>query len=239
MRLTRFLNVPRRTVALVSAVCLVIVLLAASSQLLAARGRAAGNSPATARLAASGRLSGAQRAWMDDGAWFQRLIYLYASGNAPIQQAAVSAGNSAGLNAAQVSAISSAVRAAWLRMMTEDPASVGRVGVKANYAGQRRVLSSLRSALSRVAGVHYSALLTATDRAYATTNSPTWLRANGLAAATVPAIVSRVPGPQRFLVGAVYATSFCILTAQNKCDTSNYVALPDVYVKYASLAKAA
>lgn len=240
MQAFRFPHISRRTGAVAGIVGFIALLLTAGSPLVA-QGYAMGNATVAARHTAAHQAA-ERSAWVRDGAWFQRLIYLYASGNAPIQRAAVSAGGAAGLSATQVTSISRAVRAAWVRMMTEDPASVGRTGVQPNYAGQQRVLAGLRSALARIAGGRYSALLKSTDRVYATTNSPTWLRANGLesgrASRQAPATVQQPPSfrpAQRYKTAVVYATSFCIMNAQQTCDTSSYVAVPDAYVKYASL----
>lgn len=217
-------------VALLGAACLVALVMTLASPLLAAPRRAPANPGPQPPVASPASLTPAQRGtWTTDGAWFQRLIYLYASGNAPIQRAAVSAGSAAGLSATQVAGISAAVRAAWVQMMAADPATVGRVGAKPSFTGQQRVLAGLRASLSRLGGANYSALLAATDRTYGTTTSATWLRSNGLTAAA-PA-----GSPQYHVIGSVYATSFCINTAPNQCDNSNYVAVPDAYVKYASI----
>lgn len=230
MRAIRFPRFSRRARALSGAPYIVALLLVAASAWMAAPRPAQPTQPA----AAAAPLTATQRSvWASDGAWFQRLIYLYASGNTPIQRAALSAGGSAGLKPEQVASVSAAVRAAWIQMMAADPASVGRVGTVPNYTGQQSVLASLRTTLARVAGADYNALLATTDRTYATTSSPAWLSANGLAApATAPATSV---SPQYRVIGTVYATSFCILSAPNQCDTSNYVAVPDAYVKFASI----
>ena len=220
-----------RARALLYAPCLVALVLAAASVWMAAPKYAPAHSTAGA---GSPPLTATQRSvWTSDGAWFQRLIYLYASGNAPIQRAALAAGGSAGLSPAQVERVSAAVRSAWVQMMSADPASVGRIGTQPNYAQQQSVLSGLRAALAQIAGTQYSTLVAATDQTYTTTSSAAWLRANGLA---MPAALATAPVSPRYrLVGTVYATSFCITNAQSQCDTSNYVAVPDAYVKFASL----
>src|SRR5258708_45302 len=118
-------------------------------------------------------------AWAQDAAWFQRLIFVYASGNAPIQQAAVQTGAAAGLPAAQVRQVSSAVRATWLRLMRADPASLGRPA-KPSPAAQNTVLDALPAQRRAIAGAHYDTLLADSDRVYAQISQPSWLSAHGL-----------------------------------------------------------
>ncbi len=244
IRVPHFPRLPRftaryrgRALALLGAGCLITLLVTAGAPLLAAPRHAAAN-PVPAPPPP---LTAAQRAtWTTDGAWFQRLIYLYASGNAPIQHAALAAGATAGLSAAQMASVSAAVRTAWIKMMAADPASVGRVGARPSFAGQQGVLSSLRAALARISGAKYSALLAATDHTYATANSAAWLRANGLGAATATGSTNAAGTASYHVIGTVYATSFCIPIPNSnpqQCDLSlgNYVAVPDAYVKYASL----
>ncbi|MGH2515875.1 MAG: hypothetical protein ACRDHP_09495 [Ktedonobacterales bacterium] len=243
----------RRLWSLASAVCLVLLVATSLSALAARRPlptRPGANPGTNSSASHPGTLpDGALRAWAQDGAWFQRLIYLYASGNVPIQQAALAAGASAGLRATQVARVSVAVRAAWVAMMTADPAELGRTGVAPNPAGQRAVLDGLRTTLRTVAGDRYDSLLTATETAYRQTASAAWLRARGLQTGAAGRT------PNGFV--SVYATSFSIPgfvnTTTGAASASDgtrptlslhpippqplpgYVALPDAYLKYANL----
>ena len=162
--------------------------------------------------------------WAKDAAWFQRMIYLYASGNAPIQLAATQAESRAGLTTAQATQVGVDVRQAWISLMHADPASLGRPGVKPNRSGQSTALARLRATLQQLTTGHYSTFLAASDQTYALTSSPAWLRSSGLSSATA------APASRAKIYTSVYATSFSI-----PGDTSAYVALPDAYLKYANL----
>lgn len=165
--------------------------------------------------------------WKSDGAWFQRLIYLYASGNAPIQRQALAAGQEAGLAAGQVVQVSAAVRATWLRLMRDDPATIGRPSARPNLHGQQGALAALRARLRHITGAQYVSFLAATERAYTLASASSWLQQNGLLVGTGP----QPPRPTKLFV-TVWATSFSI---QGQPASSQYVALPDAYLKYASL----
>ncbi len=118
-------------------------------------------SPALASPRPSSALDTMQStSWTQNGAWFQRMMYVFASGNAPIQQAATAAGGNAGLTDTQVTAVSRAVRAAWVHLMTADPATLGRVGAVPDASAQASVLGELRGSLSSIAGARYASLLT-------------------------------------------------------------------------------
>ncbi|HEV8192723.1 MAG TPA: hypothetical protein VGP82_14760 [Ktedonobacterales bacterium] len=161
--------------------------------------------------------------WIADSAWFQRLIYVYASGEPAIQQQAVAAGEQAQLTSAQVLRISAAVRAAWKRLMQLDPASLGRTSVRPNLGGQQTALAGLRAALRQIVGARYNTFVAAADRTYALVSNPTWVQAHAIA-------FRRFGPPPRYRL--VWATSFAI---PNTPDSARYVALPDVYLKFANL----
>jgi len=170
----------------------------------------------------------AQSVWRSNGWWFQQVVYVYASGNAAINEVVAQAERDAHLTDAQMREVTSLVRTAWLDMMRRDPATLGRQGVSANYAGQLAVVSSLRAALGRVAGNHYRQLLAATTTAYQQASSVSWLSAHGL---KPDALQVDARTGQMYVM--VYATSFSI-----PGDSSSYVALPDAYLKFADLGEA-
>lgn len=173
------------------------------------------------------RLTGAQTAaarWSADDAWFQQLIYVFASGDPAIQQQAVAAGKQARLSSGQVANISAAVRAAWKRLMRLDPASLGSPRARPNLAGQRTVLDGLRATLRKIAGSHYNALLAATDSAYKLVSDPNWVGQHAAIA------MRRNVLPAGYVL--VWATSFAI---PNTANSARYVALPDAYLKFANL----
>lgn len=165
----------------------------------------------------------ALRQWASDGAWFQRLIYLYASGDAPIQAQAAQAGRAVGLTSAQVKRVSASVRAAWLEMMRADPASLGRVNARPNVTAQQHELARLRAGLQSIVGSHYAAFLATTDQTYVRISSPAWVQSNILGGPTI-----HQPSPYSILV---YATGF---TLQGQPQNAQYVALPDAYLKFAN-----
>jgi hypothetical protein len=206
---------PARTV-LVMAAC--VVLLVVAHDVGAATQTPGTQKPARDKAAAAARLHRSA-----DGTWFQRLIYVYASGEPAIQQQAVAAGKQAKLSSAEVSRVSAAVRAAWKRLMQLDPASLGRTGVRPNPGGQRTALDGLRAALRQIAGARYNSFTAATDRTYALVSDPTWVQAHAIA-------FRRTVLPPRYRL--VWATSFAIPGVP---DSARYVALPDVYLKYANL----
>jgi hypothetical protein len=113
--------------------------------------------------------------------------------------------------------------------MTADPASLGRVGVAPNRAGQQTALDGLRTQLQGIAGAHYSALLTQTAATYASVTAPGWLASHGL--------LPRGAAPAGYV--GVYATSFLIPVKRGEILprqwANGYVALPDAYLKYANL----
>ncbi|MGH2486679.1 MAG: hypothetical protein ACRDHE_11760, partial [Ktedonobacterales bacterium] len=167
--------------------------------------------------------------WAQDSAWFQQMIALYASGNAPIQAAAATTLARAGLPSADARGVSADVRAAWVRLMSADPATLGRVGVAPNRAGQQTALSALRANLQGIAGAHYNAFLTQSAATYASVSAPGWLANHGL--------LPQGAAPAGYV--GVYATSFLIPVKRGEILprqwANGYVALPDAYLKYANL----
>jgi hypothetical protein len=233
----------RRLWAVACAACLTAMLVSLLGTLAVRQAVAAQRS---ARGGTAGQTGAALRTWERDAAWFQRLIYVYASGNLPIQRSATASGVAAGLRPDAVVRIASAVRAAWVRMMTADPAELGRLGVKPNLVGEQNVLTGLRRALQGIAGPHYGALLSATEATYRMVANPAWLRAQGMA----PAVASRSSRTTSASssTALVYATSFRIPlyiggfgpggragTPMPAPTQVGYVALPDAYVKFANL----
>jgi hypothetical protein len=202
--------------AVICSLCLIVVVLLASSPLVRQAQATAG----------ARRTITSMTTWVADGAWFQRLIFLYASGDAPIQQAALASGRTAGLRDVETARVSAAVRAAWIALMSADPATLGRPDVAPNLAGQQHALGKLRATLRAVAGSRYNALLGATERTFAQATSPDWLRLQGLTQTSQPG--RPAPGSLVF----VYATSFSI---PNPPRPGAYVALPDAFVKIANL----
>jgi hypothetical protein len=219
-----------RTGAVTCAVCLIAVALLATSPLVR---------PAQATATAQHTAS-TMNTWVADGAWFQRLIFLYASGDAPIQQAALGAGRTAGLRDVDTARVSAAVRAAWIALMSADPATLGRPGAAPYLTGQQRALGKLRAALRAIAGSRFNALLAATERTFAQATSPDWLRLQGLTQSSQPRSFSLAGRNSGSLTGRpapgglvfVYATSFSIPTPPRP---GAYVALPDAFVKFANL----
>lgn len=175
------------------------------------------------------RAAAAPTTWAQDSAWFQQMIFLYASGNAPIQSAAAGTLTQAGLPSASTATVAAEVRATWVRLMTADPASLGRTGAAPNRASQLAALDALRTGLQNLAGSHYSALLSATTKTYAAISAPSWLRAHGL--------LPNGAAPAGYV--GVYATSFLIPVKRGELLprqwANGYVALPDAYLKYANL----
>lgn len=206
---------PARAV-LVMAVCVVVLFVAHDAG-------AATHTLQIPKLAHDNAAAGARLHWSADSAWFQRLIYVYASGEPAIQQQAIAAGTQAKLTPMEVSRISAAVRAAWKRLMQLDPASLGRSGARPNIAGQHIALDGLRAALRQIAGARYNTFIAATERTYALVSDPTWVQAHAIA-------FRRSVLPPRFRL--VWATSFAI---PGTPDSARYVALPDAYLKYANL----
>lgn len=166
--------------------------------------------------------------WAQDSAWFQQMIFLYASGNAPIQSAAATTVAHVGLAGGDTARVSAAVRAAWVQIMSADPASLGRTGARPNRAGQQATLGALRATLQAIAGSHYAAFIAASARTYATVSAPRWLQARGVLPRTMAA----------GFVGE-YATSFLIPVKRGQMLprqwANGYVALPDAYLKFANL----
>src|SRR5579875_54150 len=167
---------------------------------------------------------GGMQEWAQNGAWFQRMIYLYASGMPPIQQAALSAGAQAKLTTSQVASVTQAVRTTWVSLMRIDPATLGRMGAHPNIAGQWRALMGLRSTLAHIAGSHITAFYAASGRVYAQVSQYSWLIAHLPHAHSI----TKTFGDYAL----IYATAFSI---PNTPTSEQYVALPDVYLKYANL----
>jgi hypothetical protein len=219
-RLTRWMYAPRpRALTLIACLALAVAVAAVplAPRVFGARTPAASGGTRPVSLAT----------WKSDGAWFQRLIYLYASGNAPIQRQALVAGQEAGLASGQVSQVSAAVRATWLRLMRDDPATLGRPSARPNLHGQQADIAALRGSLRHITGSHYTAFLASTEHVYKLASSSTWLQHAGLLIGIGP----QPPRPTKLFV-TVWATSFSI---QGQPASSQYVALPDAYLKYATL----
>src|SRR5690348_7009480 len=109
----------RRVLQIGTGLLLAVVLLSAVAA-RAVQGRGAPSGPASKHGAATAQL----RQWTANGAEFQRLTLLYASGDPGIISAVTTAERSLGLADWQIRGISAAVRLAWLRMMRADPATV-------------------------------------------------------------------------------------------------------------------
>jgi len=217
-------------IALVCVALLVATVGVASAAPLASRAglpRVARGGGAASRATPTGLASlPAARAWASDGAWFQRMIMLYASGNPAIQQVARTTAGQAGLSAAQLTTLAQATRATWLALMRADPASLGRPSARPNRAAQAATLLAYRRTIERIAGTHAAALLMNTSHAYTLISSRQW-QATHLPHA--PA-ASNIAFQGRYVL--VYATSFSI---PNTPAAQQYVALPDAYLKYADL----
>lgn len=244
---------PGVAVALLMSICAIIVLVAiplhGDARSLAGDALSRSTLKSDTKSASAHSTLRVDASWSAETAWMQRMIYLYASGNAPIQAAALDAGSRSGLTASQVQSVSKAVRAAWVQLMTADPASVGRVGVAPKPAAQRQVLNSLRAAVYAAAGPHYATFLTVTDATYTETTSPDWLAARGLGPATPATPTSPAsgaapngpPNPGHWVLPyvGVYATSFSIPGRSDPYVSPpigiGYVALPDAYLKFAEL----
>ncbi len=213
-------------VALACVALLVATVGAVSASPLATRVGLRGAQPASRGAPAGVTSLPAAKAWASDGAWFQRMIMLYASGNPAIQQVALATAGQAGLSAAQQATLAQATRSAWLSMMRADPASLGRLGARPNRTAQAATLGAYRKALQRLAGAHLARLLVATDRAYAQINTSQWLTTHFANANKTGNIAFQ----GRYVM--VYATSFSISGAP---ASQQYVAMPDAYLKYANL----
>jgi hypothetical protein len=202
----------------IAGLLLVVVLLAAVPA-GAAQARTARES-----VAAGSHVAGMPlRQWVANGMEFQRLILLYASGDPGIISAVTAGERSVGLGEAQIRDISAAVRAAWLRMMDADPATVGRPGARPRYAAQQAILDTLNTRLRTLTAPHEAAF-------FALTNRPWSAMISHIVASEVRA--HAVSGAIASFPHLVYATAFAIA---GKPNTLPYVALPDAYVKYADL----
>ncbi len=189
--------------------------------------------------------------WQSDGSWFQHLIYLYASGTQAITTQAQTSERQVGLTSQQMTQVSAAVRTAWVRLMTADPAMLGKPNVAPNPSGQGTVLADLRQSLRTITGSAYDRFLASTESAYAQTASGSWLSAHGI---TTGAVQQPATEANAHLAGAsssaatggtisVWATAFSypsgttlhLANGQTIHENDQYVALPDAYLKFADL----
>jgi hypothetical protein len=208
----------RRGLQIGTGLLLAVVLLSAVAA-RAVQGRGAPSGPASKHGAATAQL----RQWTANGAEFQRLTLLYASGDPGIINAVTTAERSLGLADWQIRGISAAVRLAWLRMMRADPATVGRPQTRPHFAAQQSTMDNLFATLRTLTGDREPAFLALTNRPWDAT------------IASIAAAESRLHSGSRAIASfprLVYATSFSIPGQPN---TLPYVALPDAYVKYANL----
>ncbi|HZU66062.1 MAG TPA: hypothetical protein VFA09_02190 [Ktedonobacteraceae bacterium] len=154
----------------------------------------------------------------------QNLIFIWASGTTTIQQQASQICRSETISAQNCAAISAAVRGSWLDLMQADPASLGRIGARANPAGSTRVYTRLAGQLSALTHGQEPLLLAQTQQTLRQLEVALQA-ANGQAQSA---------GSTSY---TVWATSF---TRQSSLDSINaktgqYVAMPDAYIKFANL----
>jgi hypothetical protein len=153
----------------------------------------------------------------------QNLIFVWASGNASIQQKALQICLTDHISARSCTDISEEVRSAWLDLMQVDPASLGRIGAQKNPAGRAQVYEALAGKLSSLTQGKESLLLAQTQQTLQQLNAYVQQANNHLMLAGATSYV-------------VWATSFTQHSLPNglKPKTSPYVALPDAYLKYAN-----
>ena len=149
----------------------------------------------------------------------QNLILVWASGTASIQQKALQTCQQDNISANNCAEISAGVRSAWLNLMQVDPASLGRIGMKANPVGRAQVYNVLAGKLSALTHGKESLLLAQTQQV----NASILQANNNLTSAGTTSYT-------------VWATSFTQTSLPDglKPKTSLYVSLPDAYLKYAN-----
>ncbi len=153
----------------------------------------------------------------------QNLIFVWASGTASIQEKALQICQIDNISVSNCSEISANVRSAWLDLLQVDPASLGRIGAKANPVGRAQIYTALAGKLSILTQGKESLLLAQTQQALQQVNASV-LQANNPLTST---------GKTSY---TVWATSFTQNSLPNGLNpqTSPYVALPDAYLKYAN-----
>ncbi len=153
----------------------------------------------------------------------ENLIFVWASGNAPIQQKALQICQTDHISTRSCAQISEEVRSTWLDLMQVDPASLGRVGVQENPAGRAQVYEVLAGKLSSLTQGKESLLLAQTQQTLQQLNAFVQQANNHLISAGTTSYT-------------VWATSFTQRSLPNglKPKASPYVALPDAYLKYAN-----
>ena len=159
----------------------------------------------------------------------QQLIFIWASGTPAVQTLAQQDCAQLRLYATDCAAISTAVRSAWLALMQRDPAALGRVGVAQQPAGSRGVLAALATRLAMATHNRVFPLLTVTHTSFATTRDPRWQRQAALVYGKP--IIGKLTNTK-----LVWATAYLQTALPAGMDpyASQYLALPDNYLKYAN-----
>lgn len=156
----------------------------------------------------------------------QAMIAVWASGTPAVQAVAQQTCVTEHVAPPICKQISAAVRSAWLDMLLRDPAALGRVGARPQVAARQQVLWGLMVRLDALTQGHAATLASATQRAYATITRPAFMRQ--------AAQVFAHPIPQSATL--VWATAYLQtdLPSGMGAYSSQYVALPDVYLKFAN-----
>ncbi len=157
----------------------------------------------------------------------QQLIFVWASGTQAVQQLASGICVKERLSGTQCAAISAAVRQGWLDLARRDPASVGRLGIKANPTGRALALWRLSQHLSMIMGGRVATLLADTANVFRIITNPNWVR-------QAEGVIGR-PIPLGTVI--VWATSYLQTSLPPGYDPykSFYAALPDAYLSEANV----
>jgi hypothetical protein len=153
------------------------------------------------------------------------LFFVWASGTAAVQQVAAQDCLQLHLSTSQCDSVSQVVRAAWQDLASHDPSAVGRPDAAPNLPGRAQALDGLNNQLATITGGRVSALVSTTEASYAQIRQPEWIQKHVASAQTLAAGTA-----------LVWATSFTqnALPKGLNPKRSNYVALPDAYLKYAN-----
>lgn len=156
----------------------------------------------------------------------QAMIAVWASGTPAVQAVAKQTCVAEQLDKPTCTQISIAVRATWITMMQRDPAALGRVGARPQVVARQQVLWGLTVQLGALTHGQAATLVIATHQAQATISRPAFMRQ--------AAQVYAHPIPQGATL--VWATAYLQTDLPAGMDPykSQYVALPDVYLKFAN-----
>lgn len=161
-------------------------------------------------------------------AQFQQAILVWASGTPAVQEQAAGICQHETLSATHCSGISAAVRATWAAFIEQDPAAVGRPEATPHLTARYALLAALYRQLDTLTNGHIDRIFADTTAVYRVITQPSFIAQVGI----------HMQPLSSTNLATVWATSFkqtSGLPSGYSAMRSDYVALPDAYLKYADL----